>query len=267
MGRGTKEQYYELYAVASKHLKNCFPNLKIGGYASCGFYDIKKSYIESAKSSPRFEYFIEFLEGFLEYVRKKNCPLDFFSWHSYDGIENNIIYANYARKRLDEYGFFDTETTCNEWLISPSRENRGTYKHASFIGGMMLAWQNTALDSAMIYDARLGPSVYGALFNCLTDKPYPAYYSFVAFNRLYQLKNQVNVKCEESGVYALGAKEADVGWLVISNTNEKELPLTIQANGSIESCILLGDGKDDVLVDFAEKIPAYSVMSIKFRLN
>ena len=61
MWRGTKEQFYELYAVASKHLKACFPHLKIGGYGSCGFYDIKKSFIRGANSSPRFEYFIEFI--------------------------------------------------------------------------------------------------------------------------------------------------------------------------------------------------------------
>ena len=35
MWRGTKEQFYELYGVASKHMKSCFPHLKIGGYASC----------------------------------------------------------------------------------------------------------------------------------------------------------------------------------------------------------------------------------------
>ncbi len=267
MWRGTKEQYYELYAVASKHLKECFPHLKIGGYASCGFYDLKKTYIESAKSSPRFEYFIEFFEGFLEYIKERNCPLDFFSWHSYDGIENNIVYANYARKRLDEYGFLDTETTCNEWLISPSREMRGTYKHASLIAGMMLAWQNTALDSAMIYDARLGPSVYGPLFNCITNEPYPAYYSFVVFNKLYILQNQVEVQLNEKGVYALGAENNGAGVLVISNTNETEIPLTIDADGKIEKCEIIGDGKNGCEFEFTGKIPEYSVMTVTYKLN
>lgn len=38
MWSGTPEEYYHLYEVAAKHLKACFPHLKIGGYASCGFY-------------------------------------------------------------------------------------------------------------------------------------------------------------------------------------------------------------------------------------
>ena len=218
-------------------------------------------------SSPRYEYFIEFMEGFLSYIKKENCPLDFFSWHSYDGIENNIVYANYAKKRLDEYGYYDTETVCNEWLIGPSRENRGSYKHAALIAGMMLAWQDTPLNSAMIYDARLGPSVYGALFNCLTYEPYPAYYAFVAFNRLYCLKNQVSVQFLEQGVYAVAAKDGGEGQLVIANTKDEEISLDIRANGKIISCVMLGEGKNDCEISFEGKLPAYSVASIKFKVN
>ena len=40
MWLGTKEQYFELYGVASRYLKNRFPHLKIGGYASCGCFAI-----------------------------------------------------------------------------------------------------------------------------------------------------------------------------------------------------------------------------------
>ena len=45
MWRGTKEQYYAFYEVSSKHLKQCFPHLKIGGYASCGFYAISRDFV------------------------------------------------------------------------------------------------------------------------------------------------------------------------------------------------------------------------------
>jgi hypothetical protein len=38
MWNGTAEDYYRLYDVAAKHLKKCFPNIKIGGYAAIGFY-------------------------------------------------------------------------------------------------------------------------------------------------------------------------------------------------------------------------------------
>ena len=185
MWRGTKEQYYELYGVASKHLKNCFPHLKIGGYASCGFYALSNTFVKEAKSSPRKEYFIEFFDGFLDYIKKNNCPLDFFSWHSYDNIENNRVYAAYARKRLDEAGYTDTETTCNEW--NTSMRDKGSFKQAANVAAMMLMFQDSPLDSAMFYDAGYGTNDYKSLFDPMTAKPFPAYYAFTAFNRLYKL--------------------------------------------------------------------------------
>ena len=41
MWSGSWRQYMELYEVTSKHLKKCFPHLKIGGYAATGFYFIR----------------------------------------------------------------------------------------------------------------------------------------------------------------------------------------------------------------------------------
>ena len=68
MWNGTPEEFYELYTVAATHLKNRFPHLKIGGYASCGFYVIEGSFIPDAASTPRFEYFLDFFEEFMEYM-------------------------------------------------------------------------------------------------------------------------------------------------------------------------------------------------------
>ena len=66
---GTKEEYFELYDITSKHLKSCFPHLKIGGYASSGLYAISGRWIPEAKISPRLEYFVEFLIEFREYIK------------------------------------------------------------------------------------------------------------------------------------------------------------------------------------------------------
>ncbi|MCR5353790.1 MAG: hypothetical protein K6D98_05735, partial [Clostridiales bacterium] len=55
---GTKEQYFELYDIAAKHLKKTCPNIKIGGPALCWDIDWAKEFIAQLKA-----------------------PLDFFSWH------------------------------------------------------------------------------------------------------------------------------------------------------------------------------------------
>ncbi|MBQ4050642.1 MAG: hypothetical protein IJD13_03360, partial [Oscillospiraceae bacterium] len=98
MWLGTKEEFFDLYGTASRYLKERFPHLKFGGYASCGFSLISGDYV-----CDRSRYWIEFFEDFLDYVKKNDCPLDFFSWHSYDGDpENNRIYAEYLRAELDK---------------------------------------------------------------------------------------------------------------------------------------------------------------------
>ena len=257
---GTKEQYYELYDIASKHLKGMFPHLKIGGYASCGFYSITKSFIEDAKSSPRFDYFIEFFDGFINYIKENDCPLDFFSWHSYDCIENNKLYAEYARKRLDEAGYTQTETTCNEWNCEVN--TRGTAHHAALTCAMMLSFQNCPLDSAMFYDARFGTSIYGSLFNPLTAKPFPAYYAFKAFNELYRLGEQAEISSDITPLYAIAAKSGERGCILIANPTENEIPLELHFAGNITNCLITSDGKNEEQTQIPSVMPANSFLQV-----
>ena len=260
MWRGTKEQYYELYGVASKHLKKCFPHLKIGGYASCGFYVLSNTFVKEANSSPRKEYFIEFFDGFLDYIKENDCPLDFFSWHSYDNIENNRVYADYARKRLDGAGYTDTETTCNEWNLS--MKDRGSYKQAALVAAMMLMFQQSPLDSAMFYDARFGTSIYGSLFDPMTAKPFPAYYAFTAFNRLYKLENELEVEGACDGVYAAAAKKDGKICAVIANTTDKNMPLELDLCGRVTACILTAKPQNESITSLSDELPKESILVV-----
>lgn len=40
MWKGTIEEFFDLYVITANHLKKEFPEIKVGGYASCGFYAI-----------------------------------------------------------------------------------------------------------------------------------------------------------------------------------------------------------------------------------
>ena len=261
---GTKEEYFELYDIASKHLKKCFPHLKIGGFASCGFYAISGNWIPEAKISPRREYFNQFFIEFLEYIKKTGAPLDFFSWHTYDNVESNVHYAKYAREMLDKYGFRDTETSCNEWLPEPKM--RGTYHQAAHIAAVMLAYQNLPVDTAMIYDARCGVSNYSPLFNPETKKPYPAYYSLAAFGRLYKLGTQVALNCDNEDVYAVAATDGKIGCIMMSNHKDESVPLEINANGNQLICLITGDGRLDTATVLPKELPANSVLSVMYTI-
>ena len=260
MWRGTKEEYYELYTVTAKHLKSRFPHLKIGGYASCGFYYIKEAYNEAAKSTSRTGYFIEFFDGFLDYIKEHGAPLDFFSWHTYDKVvENNIAYAHYARERLDAAGYTDTETTCNEWNTDTDR--RGTLYQAAKVAANLLAFQDTPLDNAMFYDARLGISVYGNLFDPMTRLPSPSYYAFTAFNRLYTRGSELDLTHDADGVYAVAAKgDGDVA-LVIANPTADSIPLELDGIEPLYYIVTDLRGLDRH-AESLDAIPAESIVTV-----
>ena len=262
MWTGTPEDYYRLYEVSSKHLKAKFPHLKIGGYASCGFYALTRGDNRFGACSPRYEYFVEFYKGFLRYIQDHNCPLDFFSWHSYSSIQENVIWADYVRKTLDEAGYRHTEHTLNEWNCKP--DLKGTPRHAALTCGMMLALQNTSLDSAMFYDARCGMSLYSGFFNCMTYQPLPAYYSMVAFGQLYVRGTQVYVSDLPEGVYGCAAKGED-GCLVLANTTETDLEISLVLPGGeqITGGKIIREGAVWADVTDCDCLPANSVLLLQ----
>lgn len=260
MWRGTKEQYYALYAVASRHLKACFPHLKIGGYGSCGFYAIANAAVEGTAADPRTDYFLTFFDGFLAYIREHDCPLDFFSWHSYDSIPHNRLYAAYARRRLDEAGYTEAETFCDEW--NNDFRQRGTAAHAALTCGMLLAFQNTPLDGAMFYDAQVSADPYAGLFDPCSYQPYPAYYAFSAFGRLYALGNQAALTTDDPEGCAVAATDGTVGRVLIANPTPQPLELELQCAGHIDACYLTGDGCTEAPVPLPAVLPAYSFLSV-----
>ena len=246
MWAGTAEEYYRLYADAAIYLKNRFPHLKFGGYGSCGFYAIQKE--KSARgtnpaASHRHDYFVTFFEGFLAYLQERNAPLDFFSWHNYDNVENGQIYAQYVRDRLDEAGFTHTETTCNEWNYQ--YRLRGTAKHAALVAAQMVAFENSPLDSAMFYDARLGVSEFGALFNPMTRQPTKEYHGFLAYNRLYELQEKLTLPADlPQGVHAAAAIGENCLALMLVNHADTPAELAVECPAVLTRCRITDETHD-----------------------
>ena len=216
---GTPEEFYRLYDVAAKHLKKQFPNIKIGGYAATAFRGILMS-PEEYKGS-REELFINFFNGFFDYIKEHHSPIDFFSWHSYNVASKMAILDQYVHEQLEKRGYGDLETHINEW--NPWHDVRGTAVHAAQVTACILAMQNGYPSVMNLYDARLGPSPYGALFNPMTYKPFPAYYGLVAFNQLYQLGTQVETVSDTPELYAISASDGKTQrTLIVNLTNAKQ---------------------------------------------
>ena len=192
---GTAKQFYELYCVAHKHLKACFPHLKIGGPA-CASVNL------------------EWLEGFFAALKENGIKPDFFSWHVYGAtVEKIQTRIRLVRELLDRHGFCETESILNEWnYVKGWTEDEWIYslavekeiKGAAYIAAVMCMSQNEALDNLMFYDAR--PGGMNSLF--CTDRIYEClkgYYPFYMFNQLYKLDSAVEVSRESEDVWAVAA--------------------------------------------------------------
>ena len=242
MWKGTKEQYFELYSITANHLKKCFGStIRVGGYASCGFYamDSDPDYDGmGGREAAKFEeFFIQFFREFLLYISSEEhrAPLDFFSWHTYADVKTAIRHAQYCRRVLDNFGFTNTEDILNEWNTTHDRYGRSTLLAAARVLAMMIAMQKQSPSMLCFYDGRLGPSEYGGLFNPDTWEPYPAYYAMKAFNDAYRLGFAGDAVSDNEDVYVMAAADRGVNGgkavLLIANLSGKDQNVTLDLRG------------------------------------
>ena len=229
MWSGTAEQYYELYDVTAKHLKASFPYAKIGGYASCGFYNLTANWDIDAARAARHHFAYDkqdaFFHGFFRYIRENGSPIDFFSWHSYADTHDTLIWADYLEKKLVEFGYAGLPTHLNEW--NPCHLETGTAHHGAEVASMMLAMQKKSAVALMcIYDMRISGE-YAPLFD-MHRRPTYAWHALASFNRLYRLGTEFEAVSDTKGLYAVAAKRGDNHALMISNLTGGTLELSIE---------------------------------------
>ena len=228
MWTGTAEEYYRLYAVAAKHLKARFGDkIKVGGYASCGFYGINTVNLNPFHCSERTEKkWIEYFENFMAYIKQNNVPLDFFSWHTYAPTKQAVEQDVWLKRRMTEFGYGDVELHLNEWC--PYQELAGTGKQGTEVAGMMAAMQKGNQDVLCIYDMRIGEPWYAPFFDCKTCVPHHGYYSAVAFNTLYQLGTEVLSESDTEELYVLAASDGKKHAAMVVNLTGEDQTLEIE---------------------------------------
>ncbi len=192
---GTPEQFHELFAVTAKHLKKCFPNLKIGGPAVCGYNE-------------------EWLVPFFEKMREENVPMDFYSWHCYASDVKKITDdVKKHRALLDKYGYNAAESILNEWNYvrgwgadewKYSKKTINSIKGAAFVSAVMSACQHENLDMLMYYDARIN-STMNCLFDSCTCEPKKGYYPIKIWGEMLKMADECETVCTVPDIYAASA--------------------------------------------------------------
>jgi len=193
---GTPEEFYDLYEVTAKALKDYDPSLKIGG--------------------PGIAYNLGFADGFIEFCGNRRIPLDFFSWHIYQGDAQNphrvCDRAKRIRELLDVHGFHSAESLLTEWNIAAGGFHREWWnvKGVAYAASFLMYMQETDIEIANRYR---GDSHVMGLFNGFGSARKP-FYAFKAFKMLLETPDRLDcVGSDESG-YAVMAGKSDDGKVI-----------------------------------------------------
>lgn len=237
MWSGSMEEYFKLYSTTAKHLKKQFPEIKVGGYASCGFYAVTRDGMNDFYRS-----FITWFDEFLIYAKKERAPLDFYSWHLYTSdLDELITHAEYVTKKLRKAGFDRTENIFNEWnYIDKTAKGYAKFDSmkeipaALFIAGAFCRMQDSPVDKAMYYDAE--PSrTYCGLFYFPSQRVTPAYYAFKTFNELYKLGNRIECSgIRTRNIFTLAAADEHAAAAMLVNSGKAERKIELETSASLK---------------------------------
>ncbi len=187
---GTREQFFDFYEVAAKHLKKCFPHLKIGG--------------------PALAHQVDWAEEFLSEMQRREVPIDFFSWHIYYNTPDFFVErAEKIRELLDKYGYENAESILDEWNYIRGWRDDFVYslevmhgiKGAAFTMACMTEGQKSSMDMMMYYDTR--PSAFNGAFDFYTLRPLKGYYPLYWYGMFYDMKNEVRSFGDPEDIYTL----------------------------------------------------------------
>lgn len=251
---GTKAEFFDFYEIAAKHLKKCFPGLKIGGPALAGNEG--------------------WAEDFLSEMQKRGTPLDFFSWHIYGvtpiyGIEK----AERIRAMLDRHGFVKTESILNEWNYIKGWTDKYIYslkaihgmKGAAFVMAAISLMQSAPVDMLMYYDTR--PSVFCGAFDFYTYEKLKGYYPLYWYGKFYDLEAEIRAENSLADVYTLCGCDSDGKLTAIvtyysddDSAPEKEFKVDMGKKSGFE-LILLDEEHD------AESIGVTDDITLKLKVN
>lgn len=209
---GTREEFFELYAVTTRAIKKYHPRLKVGGCSIAG----------------------EWVAPFMEFCVREQLPLDFYSVHWYGYRHEGLgKLVTETRKLLDDTGFTRTEIHLNEWnYLPPSLTNQWltepkrihhTFARmtgpegASFDASALICFHDLPLEMAMVYRASEG--LYG-MFDIHGERT-KVFYAFKAFRGMLDTPERVTAEGGNlrTGLAVIAGRSEDQGGARILASN------------------------------------------------
>ena len=145
---GTPDEFYEMYAAAARAVKSVSPQLQFGG--PCPAFALDEG---------------PYREGFLDFVKRNNLPLDFFTWmwftdDSRDPLDFRTV-ATQLRGILDANGFETTELLLAYWNMTGIPNAKFTDADAAaFQAAAAVYMQDSPIDRAILFRVDTGTDLH-----------------------------------------------------------------------------------------------------------
>ena len=224
---GTQQQYFDLYRYAAKAIKDCGPELKVGGPATAR---------------------CEWVGDFVRFCRENNVPVDFVSTHHYptdvalgheytieDMVRNAtkdamVRTASVAKAEAEGLPLYFTE-----WNSSPSSADslHDDPYAASFIiktvgemDGMVdmySYWTFTDIFEEFCFQSTPFHGDFGMLN--INGIPKPSYRAFELLNGLGDARLEVSGNCDDNNIEVLAAAGKDATKILLTNYNVPMRPI------------------------------------------
>jgi len=195
---GTVEDYFRLYNITARKIKEYDPSLLVGG--------------------PGLAYRTDFLEAFLRMCRDNKAPLDFVSWHIYTSNPRDVYSkALTVRSLMKQYGFSDKLCIITEWNIEMDSDYdlcRSSFG-ASFTAATLILLQDAGINMTTFY--RGDSWTWGGIFyrNGTAGK---VYHVMIAFKEVF--RNPFRVKCDtDPRLFAMTTKSEDGKSVILAVSN------------------------------------------------
>jgi xylan 1,4-beta-xylosidase len=198
---GTAQEYFQLYEKIARAVKRADRKALVGGPAISRPNDRNNPY----------------LDEFLQFVRARKVPLDFYSWHWYATDSNDphdvIRIGENLRARLDRQGFRKTLSMLNEWnygLVDPPPPD---LQRAGFVASTLIYMQDAPIDISALYRA---DNVFGPK----GTTPHKTGHALVALGRMKNTPVRLAANGADNNGFAVQAgrdKKGETLQVLISN--------------------------------------------------
>ncbi|QKJ20425.1 GH39 family glycosyl hydrolase [Microbacterium hominis] len=240
---GRPEEFYEMYRAFCEAVHRVDPSLTVGGPATAFPLEVDAPY----------------REGFLEFVRENDLPLDFFSFLWFTDSSRDPLDYRYVSEKLralvDRHGFTDTDLTLCYWnyLGVPSNtapaEEKGAFQAATAI-----YMQDTVIDHAFFFRADSGRDPhYGFVdpggVGATDGTPDERSQALALAGRALTGRRLAVTGGDESGLACAAGRDGDVVRVLVANYVAPDTALTERAEDRFTFRIPIGEQRIELGFD------------------